>query len=148
MIRRSLAVLLVLSTGCAEDGHDHDHDHHTDEGAHTDAVAYEDGVTASTSGGHFQVSLTLSGGATVGTHDVTLELVHHGSAAEGQDVSLEATMPAHGHGTDPVTVTESATAGTYTASGLNLTMAGTWEVTVSVADPDHGGDAVFSIPVE
>lgn len=147
-MRATNVVLCVLLGACAEAGHSHDHDHDHDSDPAASTGAYTDGMTAMTQpGGHMAVALTLSGGATVGTHDVTLVIDHHGAAEAGLDVSLDATMPDHGHGTNAVTVIDGPTAGSYTAEGLELTMPGTWEITVSIDDGDHGGDAVFAFDV-
>ncbi|MCB9662603.1 MAG: FixH family protein [Alphaproteobacteria bacterium] len=149
--------LLLLACAPGSDEHDHDaHDtdaHDTDHHEHTgtedtaaDAVdTYVDGLQKQ--GGHVKVAITLDPAPSVGTHDVTLVVLHHGAAAEGFDVTLDATMPAHGHGTSPVTVTESSTPGTYTATGLDLTMPGLWQLDVGVWMGDHGGDVVFRFEV-
>jgi hypothetical protein len=142
---------LLLAAGCGPDGsktHDHDHDHGDDEADAGDVQPYEDGMVAQTTGGHYAVALTLSGGATVGTHDVTIALDHHGSPENADSVELDAWMPAHDHGTDPVDVVRAGATGVYEASGLSLFMPGVWELTVRVEEAGHGGDAVFRLQVE
>jgi len=136
-------VLIAFSVGACGEEHNHDDHHHDTEGHDAEAVAYEDGLMAMTDDGQFHVALTLSGGGTVGVHDVTLELSHMDEPSTGLSVGLVAYMPAHGHGTNDVTVVETDEAGTYLAEGLDITMAGDWELTVSVDDTD----AVYLITI-
>lgn len=114
----------------------------------TGVTPYVDGMTATTTNGTYVVALTLDGGATPGEHDATLVITKLGEAATTQTVTLSAWMPAHGHGTDPVEVTESATPGTYAAPGVNFKMPGRWDVTVVVDSADTGGDAIFRLDVQ
>jgi hypothetical protein len=114
----------------------------------TGVAAYVDGMTATTTNGTYVVALTLAGGATTGEHDATLVISKLGAAAAAQSVTLSAWMPAHGHGTDPVEVTESATPGTYDAPGVNFKMPGRWDITVVVDGAESGGDAIFRLDVQ
>ena len=111
-----------------------------------DTTPYTDGRTATTADGLYVVALTIDGGATPGTHDASLVITKDGLPAATQMVALSAWMPAHGHGTDPVAVTESTTPGTYDAPGLNFKMPGQWDVTVVVGEAGPG-DAVFRLDV-
>lgn len=141
---RLLPLLCLTLAGCPEE-HEHDPDGMDHSG---EAMAYADGMTMLTEDGHFEVALTLSEGGTVGTHDVTLEVFHERALADVAGISLEAYMPAHGHGTNEVTVVAGEGPGTYTAEALSLFMAGDWELTVSIEDPEHAGDAVFLVTIE
>lgn len=138
------ALALALAACADEDGHDHDHDHDTpgDDGSTPDT--YEDGLSKLSQAGHYEALLTLDPAPHVGLHDLTLEILaapghdHHGmDRITGATLTLDATMPDHGHGTTPVTVTETGDA-VYTASGLDLMMAGTWELAfdIDAATPD------------
>jgi FixH. len=105
-------------------------------------------MTATTDNGHYTVALTLSGDGVHGEQDVTLALSHHGTPEFIDAVSLDAVMPAHGHGTNEVTVEEGPENGVYTATGLDLMMPGAWELTVEIDEPGHGGTAVFLVEIE
>jgi len=139
---------LPLFLGACEDK-DHDHTHDDDGGEElSDAVPYTEGMTATTDSGHHEIALTLSGDGVHGEQDVTLEITHHGSAVFVDDITLEAFMPAHGHGTNAVTVQEGSMAGVYTAADLDLMMPGAWELTIEIEDDGHGGTAVFVVDLE
>ena len=69
-----------------------------------------------------------------------------GAAMTGLELSVGPWMPDHGHGSPvPVNVTE-LEGGQYLIEPLNLFMAGYWEITVEIADPDDA--VVFKVCVE
>ena len=107
---------------------------------------YADGLTKTGDGGNFSFELTLSNGMMVGETDVTLtltSLIMAGMPVAGGTVDLEATMPAMGHGTNDITFTESPD-GTYTATGLDITMGGLWVFDVTAAGPAHSDTVQFA----
>lgn len=141
--------MLALVIAACGDGHSHNHRDGTSEMGETNAPqTYSDGMTQTTPNGHFDVALTLSNGATTGMHDVTIELLHRDAPADADRVALDAFMPAHGHGTEPVTFTTGESTGVYAAADLNLMMAGVWELEVNVVEPDHGGIVLFVLDIE
>jgi len=67
-----------------------------------------------------------------------------GAPLTGASMTVTPFMPDHGHGTPiKVNVTETATAGQYQLSPINLWMPGYWETTVKASDSSSSDTAVF-----
>lgn len=154
---RALAIVLLGQACVAAPSDDADTDVAETDVADTDAPAadtatdvrtYVDGIEAPTGDGRLTVALWLSGGAVRGPHDVTIALRDDLGPVSGLDVALDATMPAHGHGTRPVVVTEADTAGRYTAPDLDLTMVGAWRIEVEARQGDQTSRAAFLLSVD
>ena len=158
--------LLAPIAGCDPDsgdtdddhGHDHDdehgHDEHGDEhgdgdgdgDGDLDPEPYMDGMNKA--GAHFDVSLTADPAPpAMGESTWTLEINHHMAAAEGLSVEVTPFMPAHGHGSDEVTVSDDGE-GVYTATGVNLFMEGVWDTTVKVSSDEHEDEFHFVFEVQ
>lgn len=81
---------------------------------------------------------------TRGHYDWTIELrTPSGEAITEAEVEAEGFMPAHGHGTTPITVRHQAGSATYELLDVNLYMAGKWEVRVTARSAAGEDRAVF-----
>lgn len=71
-----------------------------------------------------------------GDNDWTVSITDGVSAsAGGLTIAVDPRMPDHGHGTPVIAgVTETATAGTYEVTPINLWMPGYWEITMTLSD--------------
>jgi hypothetical protein len=58
---------------------------------------------------------------------------------DGLLLTVDATMPAHGHGMNTTPSITSSTNGVFSVSGMNLHMPGTWRMTVEVAKSEGAG---------
>lgn len=85
-----------------------------------------------------------------GKYNWTLELHDASGAAIGHsELSAKAWMPAHGHGTTPITVQHEAGSASYQLRVVNLYMAGKWEVTVTSKTSAGEDSVVFrACPIE
>jgi len=85
----------------------------------------------------------------VGTN--TLHLTIHdadGAPVTGAAVSVEALMPAHGHGSTEKPVITEQGGGAYTAAPLTLQMPGRWEVTIRATAGGESGERVLRWDVQ
>jgi hypothetical protein len=92
--------------------------------------------TAGTKGelGHALVELRAPVDPVRGSVPVELRVLDaSGRPVDGLDVTLDAIMPAHGHGASTMPALASQGDGVYAGSGLRLTMAGRWELHVTIA---------------
>lgn len=84
--------------------------------------------------GHVLVELRAPVDPVRGSVPVELRLLDpSGRPVDGLDVTLDALMPAHGHGASTMPALAGKGDGVYTGSGLGLTMAGRWELHVTIA---------------
>lgn len=68
-----------------------------------------------------------------GRYDWVIEVMDSGRAlVTGAEVEVVPFMPAHGHGTSPVTVISSAESAQHQLNEINLFMAGLWEVRITI----------------
>lgn len=151
----SIALVAPIAA-CDSDGADEGDDHadhgdehgseHGDGDGDLDPEAYMDRMTKA--GAHFEVSLTADPPPPAkGLSTWTFEIEHHMAATEGLTVEVTPFMPQHGHGADEVTVTDDG-GGTYTASGVDLFMAGVWDTTVRVSSAEHEDEFHFVFEIE
>lgn len=77
----------------------------------------------------------------VGEVEMEMELSVDGETLEGADVEVEPWMPAHDHGSNTEAVAHEPHGGHYVVEDLTFSMAGVWELRVTV-DWDEGADEV------
>lgn len=107
-------------------------------------------------GNHYALEWSFREAPRVGEVELSLELERaSGSNAEQADLSMSdaeitvaAWMPAHAHGLPDEPPVEVVEPGHYAVSGLVFTMAGTWEVDVTVHEGDVTEVLVLSIEVQ
>jgi hypothetical protein len=97
--------------------------------------------------GVYEVAAQADAPLVVGTASLRVDVVRvdDGAPIDDATVSIDPTMPAHGHGGDLVEA-EPLGEGAY-AADLFLPMAGGWDLTVRVAGPEGTDDAVLSVEV-
>lgn len=71
-----------------------------------------------------------------------------GNAVTDAQITVVPMMPMMGHGSNAVAVVTNEGEGEYSASPVALTMAGEWEVTVSVVAGDDSGELVLKVDIE
>ena len=70
------------------------------------------------------------------------------AARSGRFATIASVMPDHGHGS-PTNATITANGdGTYSISGINLSMRGVWQVTLTIASPQMNDAASFDFCVD
>jgi hypothetical protein len=103
---------------------------------------YVDGITKMSAGGNYEVALTFTSPPAEGLVDVMIYVSSMGAAVTGATVDFVPTMPAMGHGTDPVFVTEFG-GGSYSGTGVNFLMGGVWQIDVVVTSGGTTDTATF-----
>ena len=118
----------------------------------TEADTYAAGIVKTTDAGLYVITLTEADPAPPekGENTWNLRITAGDSPLDGADVVLTPFMPEHGHGSSPAYVEALPLGdGAYRAEGLNFSMPGLWEITVSVESPDTGADsAIFAFCIE
>ncbi|OLR92643.1 FixH family protein [Actinokineospora bangkokensis] len=80
----------------------------------------------------YAVRVVLDGPASVGDNALLVEVTDHaGAPVTADEVTVEPVMPGMGHAEPPATATAEAP-GRYRVPAAHLSMAGTWEITVTV----------------
>lgn len=64
---------------------------------------------------------------------------------DADDIAVDATMPAHGHGMNVVPTVTSDGDGLWTVEGMLFHMTGEWELVVTVDPEGAADDAVFTV---
>lgn len=141
-------VFALIAAGCVgSDGTDHDPSSNTDHDMSDDGMDTDD-IDVATEGmtqdGTYHVSYTSDPDPVPLAADFSVIV----TVTDGTDpvmdatVSVDATMPAHGHGmnTNPSTVSNGD--GTYAATGLLFHMEGWWEIAVTI-DSAEGSDQAY-----
>ena len=146
-----VGALALVAPGCGGDripqgGHVHGPgDGHS--GADDGADTYHAGIEREGDAGLVLVRLVDSDPIPQDTGLYTWTLTVQDLAGEplvGAVVSAEPTMPAHGHGTFPA-ITEATPleeAGHFQLAGMDLFMAGVWDVALTVSLADGGSDTL------
>ncbi|MBI5497906.1 MAG: FixH family protein [Deltaproteobacteria bacterium] len=119
-------------------------------------AACTDGGDGSTAGfdetktgdhGLYAFHLTSADVPQQGSNTFTLELTASGSPVDGATVTVDALMPAHGHGSGtPITVSAAGN-GRYTVGNVSFTMAGAWDLTCSASRAASQDSATFHLDV-
>jgi len=63
-------------------------------------------------------------------------------------LSITSVMPDHGHGSPTIATVTPNGDGTYGISGINLSMRGVWQVTLTIASPQMNDSASFDFCVD
>ena len=85
----------------------------------------------------------------VGKNTLTIQVTDAASLpVAGVTVTVDATMPAMGHGSNDVPVVTDKGGGTYEATPLTFQMAGSWQVTVKATNGDVAGEKVTTYAVK
>ena len=63
-------------------------------------------------------------------------------------LTLASIMPDHGHGSPTVATITSNGDGTYAISGINLSMRGVWQITLTIASTSMNDSASFTFCVD
>ena len=132
----STCLLLAFAVGCGDD-HDHDHSSHDHHDGHDmsdmgDVGGMCEGDSSVTTDGlTFTIATTPEMMPLNELFTMTVSVVDADGTAVDGSLSFDATMPAHGHGMNVEPTIESADAGTFTISGINFHMPGTWKLDFS-----------------
>lgn len=83
-----------------------------------------------------------------GEFNLTLELSVDGEPLEGADLSLELSMPGHGHGSaeEPVVIEEGA--GLYRVENAAFSMPGLWELRLNIVWDELDSHIVWQVDVD
>ena len=63
-------------------------------------------------------------------------------------LSITSVMPDHGHGSPTIATVTANGDGTYAITGINLSMRGVWQVTLTIASPQMNDAASFDFCVD
>ncbi|PWW51966.1 FixH family protein [Actinokineospora spheciospongiae] len=96
----------------------------------------------------YALRVRFDGPTTVGESAVSIEVADTaGTPVSADEVTVEPVMPEMGHAEPAVSAAAEGVPGRYRATGARLTMAGTWEITVTVRSGGKQEAAVFPIAV-
>ena len=154
-----LAIFALVVSGCGtdststENGHDHDHEGHDhgSDGHGTDDHTYSSAMCQAAesldplameyaeAGTNFSAAIQMLSPSWPAQEPNTWSLVitdATGATRDDVTASLRPWMPTHGHGVSPLDYTGTAQGadGVYEFEAFTLSMAGVWEVTVTVTD--------------
>jgi hypothetical protein len=137
-----LALCATLALGCGTEGGSPpaDDHHHSGDGEHDH---YAPGMQRESADGLYFISFYSDPAPPgVGANVFTLGLTDSaGAAVEGALISVDPTMPGHGHGSDRVPVVEEDGAGIYRVTNVSLQMLGIWQIDISI-EGEAGTDTV------
>lgn len=98
--------------------------------------------------GPFTFHTSLEPG-TIGENTLSIHLHGpDGASLDGATLHVEATMPAHGHGSGTSPTVEALGDGEYRAFPVTFTMPGKWEVKIHATSGDLEGGTVLTFDVE
>jgi hypothetical protein len=137
-----LIVLALAASGCggeASDGHDTGHQH-SGSGEHDH---YMPGMTRWSQHELYQVSFySTPAPPALGINVFQLGIRDvDGRSVEGATVTVDLSMPAHGHGSDRVPVVEEEDGGVYRVENVSLSMMGIWQIDITI-EAEAGTDTV------
>ena len=139
-----LALLATLTLACgtgSADGGQEPHDHkHGGDGEHDH---YQPGMTRTSEQELYSIAFYSDPGPpAVGLNVFRLGIADAaGTAVEGALVTVDLSMPGHGHGSDRNPVVEEEAAGVYRVEQASLTMLGIWQIDVTI-EAEAGTDTV------
>jgi hypothetical protein len=106
-----------------------------------------DPFTATGEAGLFEFELQLDDGAAVGALDGDILIMRDGAPVTGAEVWVTASMSSHTHGMSDARA-EEAGDGRYRLTGLDVSMAGEWQVEIDALATGAEDTAVFEVYVE
>ena len=144
---RPLVLALALAMGCSksppEDSTPGTLPKSCDDGAALDTyVAGIEKIT--TDGTVVRIADASPAPPDVGVNSFVVEV----DGKSGSEVKVRPWMPLHGHGTVPEWYVGTETAGSWELGGVDLFMAGLWELTVTVDSDDPATGALFRFCLE
>ena len=133
---RFVSLVLVLGTlSCADKTEDsgtedgHDHSHHGDDELPDD---FDPATTVTTDGGTYNVSYTTNPSPIPESEEFSVSF----STSGGTIISVDGTMPTHGHGMNVTPELTDNGDGTYSASPFVFYMPGYWVIHATVQGED------------
>jgi len=83
-----------------------------------------------------------------GLNDWNVRVRDAGGTPIAGTLSITSVMPDHGHGSPTIATVTSNGDGTYAISGINLSMRGVWQITLTIASPQMNDSASFDFCVD
>jgi len=149
----SMLMLLLPACGGEEEDNHANHDHHANHANHANHSHgnHSTGGTqteALSEGGNYHIHWESDPAVIPHNEAFNMEVIVHDSehsALDGEvSITVDATMPAHGHGME-VTPTVSGGPTTFQVEGMKFHMMGEWEFVVNVDGPNGEDTAKMKI---
>ena len=146
------ASISLVSLACGEpeeeDNHDHHHENHANHSAHENHSTGGTQREALSEGGNYHIHWESDPAVIPHNELFDMEVIVHDSEHKPLDgevsITVDATMPAHGHGME-VTPTVDGGPTTFNVEGMKLHMMGEWEFGVNVDGPNGQDTAKMKI---